>query len=76
MCLFFTVHRGQKEKEVSKGRGEDGKREGAMFVVGNPLKRGNTSMYAHTHIYIHTCRCKNIESAEKIPENKDPLCMS
>lgn len=25
-----------------------------MFVVGNPLKRGNTSMYAHTHTSIYT----------------------
>lgn len=37
-----------------------------MFVVGNPLKRGNTRVHTHTHThtYIHTHRCKNIESVD------------
>lgn len=37
-----------------------------MFVVGNPLERGNTRVHAHIHtpIYTHTHRCKNIESID------------
>lgn len=42
--------------QQKRGREKDGKREGAMFVVGNPLERGNTRVHAHIHtpIYTHT----------------------
>lgn len=79
MCLSFMVHSGWGGGLVQqkRGREKDGKREGAMFVVGNPLERGNTRVHAHIHtpIYTHTQVQKHREHRH-VQENKDLLCMS
>ena len=69
---------------------KDGKRDGGMFVVGNMLKRGNTSTHthlhihtnthiytqthAHTHTHTHTHRCKNTDRREEGGRIKAGLC--
>lgn len=56
----FMVHSGKnrgKKKYSEREREEEKKMErekGGMFVVGNPLKRGNTSVRTHIHTYIYT----------------------
>lgn len=40
-----------------------------MFVVGNPLNRGNTSVRTHTQVQKH-------REQRHVRENKDLLCMS
>lgn len=46
-----------------------------MFVVGNPLERGNTSVHTHVHTYTHTQVQKHREQRH-VRENKDLLCVS
>lgn len=73
LCLSFMVQRELKQKGVQcrRGREIDGKREGGMFVVGNPLKRGNTS--THTCIYTHA-GAKTWRAETRPREERAALC--
>lgn len=60
MLVFQGPQRIEGKRSTVRERKRKRWREGGMFVVGNPLKRGNTSV----HTQSHTHRCKNIESRE------------